>query len=284
MKNLPDEVLLRDMSSAYEVARIDSEMEIEGPLASVEYDINEDPVRYMMLCIVRVLGNKKLFTDRHMINRLLNLPYSCNVNPENDTADREVCVCITKVLCALADMFKRDGIIDRYTLRATDVPDEYGGINFFKNRCRMLSVEVDWQGPYSGVSIKKLDMGIAYSFSVETVVADKLAAILREDHFTRPQDLLDIYLISECMDFDARLVDYYLLRTVCYVNELLNRFPHTDMDLVEYNKAYDMFSSEYTEVPSPDFGKVYERFCTIVHKVRNTKEQYYWKSRSHWFI
>lgn len=149
-------------------------------------------------------------------------------------------------------------------------------------------MDIGWHDITYGTRIVNLDVGKVNSFTVERMLSDKLLAILSRKRNRRSKDLYDLFVISECFDFNAKLVnDYMIRRSEDGMVEDWKNYPFSENALIEYKQAYDKLRLESIykgmALAKPDFADVMYRLKVISEKVREPNGCVLWSSREHWF-
>lgn len=195
---------------------------------------------------------------------------------------------IKEKLVEVCKHFISMGIIDEYVIKESIQPRTSGGVVMKLDGHIVLGVDVGWHDITYGTRIINLDVGEVNAFMVERMISDKLLAILSRKRFRRSKDLYDLFVISECMDFNAKLVhDFMVKRSEGGIVEDWKNYPFSEKVLVEYKKAYSKLNLEsiYKGVTlvKPDFDDVIYRLKVISEKVKEPNDCVMWCSRSHWF-
>lgn len=289
-KNLTDEELLARMDSMYKDTVGASSNNTNVEIESVEYAPNKinEYLDYMVLELVREFGNKLAFKGGYMLTKLMR-------NTARQTSDIDFSILSDDIyeqikikLWSICNHLQSVGAIDEYSIKDNIEHFMSGGADMYKDGKKILGIDVGWHDISYGTVIRNVDIGELNSFEVERMLADKITAILSRKRFRRPKDLYDLYCISECMEFDAKVVRDYILRRTDGKDADWQNYPFNEKVLIEYEKAYNSLTiaSIYSgvELRKPDFQSVIDRFYKVANGVQHGNILHRWSVTSHSYI
>ena len=289
-KNLTDEELLARMDSMYKDTVGASSNNTNIEIESVEYAPNKinEYLDYMVLELVREFGNKLAFKGGYMLTKLMR-------NTARQTSDIDFSILSDDIyeqikikLWSICNHLQSVGAIDEYSIKDNIEHFMSGGADMYKDGKKILGIDVGWHDISYGTVIRNVDIGELNSFEVERMLADKITAILSRKRFRRPKDLYDLYCISECMEFDAKVVRDYILRRTDGKDADWQNYPFNEKVMIEYEKAYNSLTiaSIYSgvELRKPDFQSVIARFYKVANGVQHGNILHRWSVTSHSYI
>ena len=277
LKGLPDDELLQYMQRTLNNDAIDKPQFDDND----EYADLMSMMDYMVLVLLREFGNKVAFKGGYMLSKLLPNVSRQTTDIDFSIQTSDLYVDLLNTFEEIGEHFVDKGMIARYEIKPEIREFMSGGMNMYSaDGSKKLGIDVGWHDITFGTTSVKLDVGDVNAFSVERMLSDKITAILYRKRFRRPKDIYDLYCITNCFDFDATLVnDYIIRRTNGAVAEWRN-LPFTEVVLREYGKAYnslDIRAVSKKRFEKPLFTTVMERFDCICYKLRNPDLMMQWK-------
>lgn len=281
-KNLTDEELLARMDSMYKDTVGASSNNTNVEIESVEYAPNKinEYLDYMVLELVREFGNKLAFKGGYMLTKLMRNTARQTTDIDFSILSDDIYEQIKIKLWSICNHLQSTGVIDKYVIKDNIAHFMSGGADMYKNGRKVLGVDVGWHDISYGTVIRSIDVCDVNSFKVERMLADKITAILSRKRFRRPKDLYDLYCISECMEFDAKIVQEYILKRTDGKGADWQNYPFNEKVLIEYEKAYNSLQLEsiYSNVilERPTFDTVIGRFDVIAVRVKTVESSLMW--------
>ena len=153
---------------------------------------------------------------------------------------------------------------------------------------KVLGIDVGWHDITFGTTTTSIDVCTLRAFEVERMLADKITAILSAKRFRRPKDLYDLYCITNCLDFDAEVVNKYILLRTNGVGAEWDNFPFDEDTVIKYSETYNNLVirsiRKDVELERPAFKDVFARFNVICRRLLNVDGLNKWDSRRECFV
>lgn len=275
LRNVSDEVLLSMMSSAYENLC----EEKEPSENSEELNTTNSYLDKMVQILVNTFGDKLAFKGGYMLTKLLPNVARQTMDIDLSIQESELYQELIQTMKSIGDSFIAEGYISEYVIKEEVQRHMTGGIKMYdKEHNYVLGIDVGWHDITYGTTATTIDVGDVNAFTVERMLADKLRAILSNKRFRRSKDIYDLYCITNCFDFDSRLVIEYMNKSI---KPEWENFPFTEVVIREYEKAYSKLRIysiiKDRDLPKPSFDKVLDRFNTICFELMNPSDLHLWK-------
>lgn len=282
IKKLSDAEILKYMSSSYDKFCEDNKPVAEDMIIE---DASETTITSMLdemvLVLSRLFGDRLAFKGGYMLSKMMP-------DVARQTTDIDFSIQTSDIYANLIDAmnhigkhFIEKGYIDRYTVKDTVQPNRSGGMDMYAaDGSKILGIDVGWHDITFGTTTTNIDIGQVRAFTVERMLADKITAILSRKRFRRPKDIYDLYCITNCFDFDANLVNEYILKRTDGAGAEWDNYPFSEVIVHEYEKAYNslVVKSIKTSEPveKPAFDDVLSRFYTLCAKLLNPSGVMLW--------
>lgn len=280
IKELSDAEVLEYMSSAYEKFCEDEKIVVEERTADLN-DINEQ-MDIMVTVLTRAFGDKITFKGGYMLTKLMPKYARQTTDIDFSIQSSELYKDLLVVMDRIGKSFVEKGFIAKYTIKPEVKQRMSGGMDMYDaNGGKVLGIDIGWHDVTFGTTLTNINVGTVKAFTVERMLADKITAILSRKRFRRPKDIYDLYCITNCFDFDANLVNEYILRRTDGAGADWNNFPFSPEVLREYEKAYDKLSVQSivkdNVIHKPDFDAIMERFNVICLGIQTADNKHLWK-------
>lgn len=272
IKALSDAEVLDYMSSAYEKFCEDEKIVVEESTADLN-DINEQ-MDIMVTVLTRAFGDKITFKGGYMLTKLMPKYARQTTDIDFSIQSSELYKDLLVVMDRIGKLFVEKGFIAKYTIKPEVKQRMSGGMDMYDaNGSKVLGIDIGWHDVTFGTTLTNINVGTVKAFTVERMLADKITAILSRKRFRRPKDIYDLYCITNCFDFDAKLVSEYILLRTDGAGADWNNFPFSPEVLREYEKAYNSLRLNSiqlgVELNRPEFNAVIDRFNTVCNIVKH---------------
>lgn len=283
IKKLSDTEILDYMSSSYDkfcednkTTSVDSMIVEDTSETSITSMLDE-----MALVLSRLFGDRLAFKGGYMLSKMMPSVARQTADVDFSIQTSDIYASLIDAMNNIGDHFVKKGYIDHYVVKDTVQPKRSGGMDMYNaNGSKVLGIDVGWHDLTFGTTTTCIDIGEVRSFTVERMLADKVTAILSRKRFKRAKDIYDLYCITNCFDFDANLVNDYILKRTEGVGAEWQNYPFNETVSREYARAYDalVVKSVKTSVQldKPEFDVVLKRFYTLCNKLL------YMSTKSHW--
>lgn len=290
VKDLSDTEVLGLMSSAYDKFCADSKT------ASVDQMVIEDTsdasitsmLDEMALVLSRLFGDRLAFKGGYMLSKMMPSVARQTTDIDFSIQNSDIYASLIDAMNHIGEHFVKNGYIDHYVVKDTVQPKRSGGMDMYTaDGSKVLGIDVGWHDITFGTTTTSIDIGEVRAFTVERMLADKVTAILSRKRFRRPKDIYDLYCITNCFDFDANLINDYILKRTEGAGAEWSNYPFNETVLREYEHAYNklVVKSVKTSVQldKPDFDEVLKRFYTLCNKLLYMSTKSYWRHDSRTF-
>lgn len=290
IKKLSDTEILNYMSSSYDKFCADSKTTSADKM--VVEDTSETSITSMLdemaLVLSRLFGDRLAFKGGCMLSKMMPSVARQTTDIDFSIQTSDIYASLIDAMNHIGDHFIEKGYIKHYVVKDTVKPNRSGGMDMYAaDGSKVLGIDVGWHDITFGTTTTSIDIGEVRAFTVERMLADKVTAILSRKRFRRPKDIYDLYCITNCFDFDANLVNEYILKRTEGVGAEWQNYPFTETVSREYERAYNalVVKSVKTSVPldKPDFDEVLKRFYTLCNKLRYMSTKSYWHHDSRTF-
>lgn len=268
IQHLCDDEIVEYMSKAYD----DFCNEKEPLVDNEELNTINSDLDFIVLTLVRMFGTKLAFKGGYMLTKLIpgsaRQTTDIDFSIQNSELYQELLVAMQKI----GDELVRRGHIARYVIKPEVRERMSGGMDMYSvSGEKILGIDIGWHDITFGTTLTSINIGEVNAFSVERMLADKIVAILSRKRFRRPKDIYDLYCITNCCDFEAKLVNEYILRRTDGVGAEWNNIPFNSDVSREYEKAYNKLTLQSIikehDLKRPDFNLVIERLYSICRVV-----------------
>lgn len=281
IQQLSDDEVLKYMSSTYDKFCVNKE-EITDDLTHTKRNPINKQMDIMVKILCRHFGDRLAFKGGYMLTKLMPETARQTTDIDFSIQNSELYQELISVMKRIGDEFVERGFIASYTVK--DVLEKYrsGGMDMFDETGRkVLGIDIGWHDITFGTTTTTVDIGNINAFTVERMLADKVTAILSRKRFRRPKDIYDLYCITNCFDFDVKLVKEYIFKRTEGVGADWCNFPFNDTVINEYAKAYSSLKLNSIVrdkvLPKPAFEDVMQRFDTISLALNDTDNCFnYW--------
>ena len=270
LQSASDAELLESMATAYEM--FGKGIDVEEPVVLNEINANLDS---MVLVLTRVFGNKLAFKGGYMLTKMIpdlaRQTADIDFSIQNSELYRELLITMEKI----GEEFKKQGVIASYTIKPEVRERLSGGMSMYDATGRkILGIDVGWHNISYGTTNTNISIATVRSFTIERMLSDKIVAILSRKRFRRAKDIYDVYCISNCFDFDSKLVYEYILNRTDGVGAEWDNIPFDETVMREYRKAYNALELQSIQkgrqLDRPEFETVLDRFYVIASCVHNS--------------
>lgn len=289
LKALSDEDLLQAMAPMLSNGFIETpDLVDESEPEADAYSVLMSKMDEIVLMLVREYGSKLAFKGGYMLCKLLGRPARQTTDIDFSINNSELYQSLIKSFTHVGDKLVEDGYIVRYVVK--DVIERFrsGGMDMYDESGRkVLGIDVGWHDIYFGTTATNIGITDVNAFTVERMLSDKVTAILSRKRFRRPKDIYDLFCITNVFDFDATLVNDFIVKRTEGAGAEWRNFPFDEIVLREYEKAYnslDITTVTKTHREKPDFREVISRFDTVCWKLRQPDFEMYWDHTKTIFI
>lgn len=290
IKKLSDTEILEYMSSSYDKFCAESNtMPVDKMVVE---DTSETSITSMLdemaLVLSRLFGDRLAFKGGYMLSKMMPSVARQTTDIDFSIQTSDIYASLIEAMNHIGDHFVNKGYIDHYVVKDTVQPKRSGGMDMYNaNGGKVLGIDVGWHDITFGTTTTSIDIGEVRAFTVERMLADKVTAILSRKRFRRPKDIYDLYCITNCFDFDANLVNDYIIKRTEGVGAEWQNYPFNETVSREYERAYNalVVKSVKTSVQldKPDFDEVLKRFYTLCNKLLYMSTKSYWHHESRTF-
>lgn len=282
VKSLSDEEVLLYMSSAYEKFS----KEPEGTVTEMVVEDTDNfsvatELDTMVVVLSRLFGDRLAFKGGYMLSKMMPEVARQTTDIDFSIQTSDIYKSLIDAMNHIGDYFIKKGFIDHYTVKDTIQPNRSGGMDMYASDGRkVLGIDVGWHDLTFGTTTTTFDIGTLRSFTVERMLSDKVTAILSRKRFRRPKDIYDLYCITNCFDFDANLVNEYILKRTEGAGAEWKNYPFNEDIVREYERAYNtlVVKSVETSVPlvKPSFESVLDRFYLLCSRLLHPNAEMIW--------
>lgn len=273
IQELSDSEILCYMSDAYE--RFCANESLDVPIDSTELNSINSDMDFMVTVLTRAFGDKLAFKGGYMLTKLLPKYARQTTDIDFSIQKSELYKDLITVMHKIGDAFIDRGVIASYIVKPEVQQRKSGGMDMYdEHGSKILGIDIGWHDISFGTTTTCIDIEDVRAFTVERMLADKITAILSRKRFRRPKDIYDLYCITNCFDFDANVVNEFILKRTEGVGADWQNFPFNEKVITEYEKAYNklQLNSIYTEtrLNKPDFELVLKRFDCICNTLKHS--------------
>ena len=289
LKDMSDEELLEMMESSYK-RFCNTEVREDAPtFESVEYNPINTDMDYMVLELVREFGDKLAFKGGYMLTKLIPDTARQTADIDFSIQSSELYQALIHSMERLGKRFVSEGKVSTYRVKADISKTKSGGMDMYDSSgSKVLGIDVGWHDITFGTTTTSIDVCTLRAFEVERMLADKITAILSAKRFRRPKDLYDLYCITNCLDFDAEVVNKYILLRTNGVGAEWDNFPFDEDTVIKYSETYNNLVirsiRKDVELERPAFKDVFARFNVICRRLLNVDGLNKWDSRRECFV
>lgn len=272
LKDLTDEELLVIMEpSAVELAA-EQGITFDDVTDSIEYNVVNNYLDYMVLELVRNFGDKLTFKGGYMLTKLLPDVARQTTDIDFSIQSSELYQQLIITMEQIGQHFVNEGICASYKVKQEIQPYMSGGLDCYDSTGKkIVGIDVGWHDVTYGAVDTKIDVGTLRAFEVERMLADKVCAILSHKRFRRPKDIYDVYCITNCLPYDCKKIDSYIMRRTEGMGADWHNYPFNEDVRREYAKAYNSLTLNSiikgVELERPSFDEVLQRFDNICSKL-----------------
>ncbi len=220
---------------------------------------------YMVLKICRGVAAKKAFKGGWMLTKLIQLRSRRTKDIDLSISSVEAYEEVKDVLREIAEEFRQAELIEEYQLKESVTPTSSGGIDFYKDKRRILGVDIGLHELTWGIKRYELNLVSLDGFEIERMLADKIIVILSKKRFRRTKDLYDFYILVQEFDLDLRKLRSYI---DARGGAEWDNIPFADVVVEQYRRAWeklDLISSQDGSLmKKEEFSEVLELFYNIV--------------------
>lgn len=288
-KGLSDDELLQAMEPMVHSGFVDvPDFDTEEAAVGDAYSVLMNKMDKIVLMLVQEYGSNIAFKGGYMLCKLLGRPARQTTDIDFNISNSELYQSLMHSFEQVGNMLVADGYITRYVVKETIERFKSGGMDMYDESGRkVLGIDVGWHDIYFGTTTTNIDIAAVNAFTVERMLSDKVTAILSRKRFRRPKDIYDLFCITNVFDFDAALVNDFILKRTDGVGAEWRNFPFNETVLREYEKAYnslDITTVTKTHREKPEFREVISRFDTVCWKLRQPDLEMYWDHNKTIFI
>ena len=278
-----DEIILEMMSSSYE-RYCNQEKETYTESSAVNEENNY--LDRMVQILSHEFGDNLAFKGGYMLTKLIPDYARQTTDIDFSIQSSELYNQLLQVMSKIGDEFVKDGYIERYTLKDCISKTLSGGMDMYSSDgSKVLGIDVGWHDLTYGLTTTSINVGSVTAFTVERMLSDKIKAILSRKRFRRSKDIYDLYCITNCFNFNAKIVNDFMLKGNNQPE--WQNFPFSEEVIREYEKAYTKLRLvsivKNRELPKPKFTSVLERFNTICYKLMSIDEACVWNHEDFMF-
>lgn len=283
IKKLSDTEILNYMSSSYDKFCEDSKTTSVDKM--VVEDTSETSITSvldeMALVLSRLFGDRLAFKGGYMLSKMMPEVARQTTDVDFSIQTSDIYASLIDAMNHIGEHFIEKGYIKNYIVKDTVQPNRSGGMDMYAaDGSKVLGIDVGWHDITFGTTTTNINIGEVRAFTVERMLADKVTAILSRKRFRRPKDIYDLYCITNCFDFDANLVNDYILKRTEGVGAEWQNYPFNETVVREYEHAYNLLvvKSVETSVPlvKPSFEFVLDRFYLLCSRLLHPTDEMVW--------
>lgn len=285
LRGVSEEEVIELMSEAYNQFCNEPDVEIDNSELNT---INSD-LDFIVLTLVRLFGDKLAFKGGYMLTKLIpdraRQTTDVDFSIQNSEVYKELLIAMEKI----GDELIRRGHIARYQIKPEVHERKSGGMDMYSSSGeKILGIDIGWHDISFGTTTTNIKIAQVNAFKVERMLADKITAILSRKRFRRPKDIYDLYCITNCFDFDAKLVSDFILKRTEGLGAEWSNIPFDATVCREYEKAYNKLNLNSIHIGQnlnrPDFTAVLNRFYQICEGVRYCRNLTHWSHKEGCFL
>lgn len=279
LQGLSDEELVSIMRSAYEES-VSMTTKVSSPAAPVEEYLD-----FIYMKLAETFNTEAVFKGGYILANTLN-PDIARRTTDIDLSiqNSELYIKLKTVFMEIAEHFKSLGIVDSYKIKDTIDSKISGGVKFYKDGKNIFGVDVGLHDLSYGVRTIRLHDLNSRAFTVERMLADKLASILSPRRCRRSKDLYDFFILTSTYK-----VDLVMLKEFLDLREPdLTYWPLSVEAIRELAKAYNKLivrSILGIEISKPVYSSVLERIVTFVDTLYSGRDLHdiHWDTEGQYF-